>query len=60
MHRLQREEEHSVATQCKQNPKAFQKYINSKRKSEFGIGGINSVDEHGNPVVVSQNRASFL
>ena len=53
MCKLQRLEQRSVATQCKQNPKAFWKYINSKRKSKIGI--VNSVDEHGNPVMVSIN-----
>ena len=53
--RLQREEQRTVATQCKQNPKVFWKYINSKRKSKIGIGDLNSADEHGNPVVVSNN-----
>jgi len=49
------EEQRSVAAQCKQNPKAFWKYINSKQKSTIDIGDLDSVDEHGNPVMVSMN-----
>jgi len=57
MCKLLREEQWSVVTQCKQNPNAYWKYINSKQKSKIGIGfgGINSVDERGNHVVVSNN-----
>jgi len=40
---------------CKQNPKAFWEYINSKRKTKTGIGELNTVDTSGNSVTVSAN-----
>ena len=42
-------------TQYKDNPKAFWKYINSKRKTKVGIGDLNSVDKYGKSVTVSTN-----
>jgi len=39
--KLHKEEQQNVAQHSKQNPKAFWKYINSKRKTKTGIG------EHG-------------
>ena len=33
--KLQKEEQRNVAGQCKQNPKVFWKYINSKRKMKI-------------------------
>jgi len=42
--KLQKEEQRNVAGQCKQNPKVFWKYINSKRKIKTSIGDLNSTD----------------
>jgi len=51
--KLQKEEQRNVAGQCKQNPKVFWKYINSKRKIKTSIGDLNSTDADGNPITVS-------
>ena len=53
--KLQKQEQYNVADQCKLNPKAFWKYINSKRKIKTGIEGLNSVGVCGNPIAVSTN-----
>ena len=45
-----------VALHCKQNPKAFLKYINSKRKTKTGIGDLQIVDISGNSTTVSSNK----
>ena len=45
-----------VALHCKQNPKAFWKYINSKRKTKTGIGDLQIVDISGNSTTVSSNK----
>ena len=50
-----RQEQHNVADQCKLNPKAFWKYINSKCKIKTSTGDLNSVDVCGNPITVSTN-----
>jgi len=55
MRKLQKEKQHDVALQCKQNPKAFWKYINSKWKCKIGIWDLNSVDVNDNPVAVSNS-----
>jgi len=51
--KLQKEEQQNVAQHCKQYPKAFWKYINSKRKTKTGIGELYNVDVSGNSVTVS-------
>jgi len=51
--KVQKQEQHNVADQCKLNPKAFWKYINSKLKMKTGIGDLISVDVCGNPITVS-------
>ena len=54
---LQRDEQRQVACQCKENPKVFWKYINSKRQRKVHehIGDLKSEDEYGNVVLASTN-----
>ena len=56
LRKLQKEEQQNVSLHCKQNPKAFWKYINSKRKTKTGIGDLHVVDISGNSTTVSSNK----
>jgi len=56
LRKLQKEEQQNVALHCKQNPKAFWKYINSKRKTKTGIGDLHVVDISGNSTTVTSNK----
>jgi len=53
--KLQKEEQQNVAQHCKQNPKAFWKYINSKRKTKTGTSDLHFVDIYGNSATISSN-----
>ena len=46
--KLQMEEERLVASYCKENPKIFWKYVNSKRKICDHIGDLITDDKEGN------------
>jgi len=52
---LHREEQRQVAFQCKENPKVFWKYVNSKCKVHELIGDLKSEDVHGNVVLACTN-----
>ena len=45
-----------VASQCNQNPKKFWKYVNSKRKLKSSIGGLKTVDIHGNTRLITKDE----
>ena len=49
-------EQKEVASQCKQNPKKFWKYVNSKRKIKSGIGDLKTVDIHGNTRLITKDE----
>jgi len=40
-----KQEQHNVADQCKLNPKAFWKYISSKRKIKTSIGDLGTHED---------------
>jgi len=46
--KLQIEERRQVASQCKDNPKIFWKFVNSKRKVHEHIGDLKTEDRNGN------------
>ena len=49
-----------VAVHCKQNPKAFWKYINSKRTTKTGIGDLQIVDISGNSTTLRLESWSLM
>ena len=46
--KLQKEEQRQVASQCKDNPKLFWKFVNGKRKMHEHIGDLKAEDSDGN------------
>jgi len=53
--KLRIEEQRQVATQCKDNPKIFWKFVNSKLKAHEHIGDLNTVDRDGNILMARTN-----
>ena len=53
--KLQIEEQRQVASKCKENPKIFWKFINSKRKVYEHIGDLKTKDTDGNVFTASTN-----
>jgi len=60
--KLQIEEQRQVASQCKDNPKIFWKFINSKRKVHQHIGDLRAEDSDGNvfTACTSSEKAEVL
>jgi hypothetical protein len=44
-----------IAVSCKQNPKKFWRYVNSKSKSFKSIGNINVIDDLGNSIILESD-----
>jgi len=55
-HHLTREEQCTVANQCKANPKNFWKYVNSKSRLQSKIGNLNTIDDEGCSVVLYNDK----
>ena len=54
--KIVRNEQQDVASQCKDNPKKFWNYINSKRKTKSSVGDLITTDIHGNTVIAYSNE----
>ena len=55
--KIVRNEQQDVASQCKDNPKNFWNYINSKHKTKSSVGDLITTDIHGNTVIAYSNDA---
>ena len=53
--KLQKEEQRQVASQCKDNPKLFWKFVNGKRKMHEHIGDLKAEDSDGNAFTACTN-----
>jgi len=49
-------EQQQVAVTCKENPKNFWKYVNSKRKNKSNIGDLKTQDTSGNDIIVTEDK----
>ena len=53
--KITKNEQQSIAAECKTNPKKFWNYVNKRRKINSGIGDLNSVDTHGNIITITKD-----
>ena len=56
INKLRAHEQYDISISCKENPKKFWKYVNSKRKTKGGIGDLVQVDETGHETTANSDQ----